>query len=232
MDQSEVPNDPQNKPSPKPPRTRTRRTNSQRRPGTVGGMGICCKGACPSPPPDHRTQESKPSQGSVRAVTSAKLEIVTMNVNSWKAFRDKWTTEGVPQELTTAHVIYIQEHRLESTQECDDAIEWCGARGFNAVFKRASALESGRASCGVAILVAQRDDFGVSELVLTLTTEEAPRIMALQLAIPGMDPMMLINTYFEDPRGLSELNRQLLAKMASWQQEFAMPITGGDDFNI
>ena len=84
----------------------------------------------------------------------------------------------------------------------------------------------------MAILVAQRDDFGVTEPSLNLTPEEAPRIMALQLAVPGMDPTLLAKTYFEDPRGPSELNRKLLAKMAIWQQEFAMPIIGGGGFNI
>ena len=212
-------------------------------------MDISCKGACPSPHPDNKTQMSKPpsrgalqlpaqglnplpAQGPVRAANSVKLEVITMNVNSWRAFRDKWASEGLPDELTSAHVVFIQEHRLESAQECDDATEWCGARGFHAVFQRACTSETGRPSCGVAILVAQRDDFGVTAPALQLDPEESARIMALKLSTPAMDETLLINAYFEDSRGLSAFNRQLLAKMAIWQQEFAMPIIGGGDFNI
>ena len=82
-----------------------------------------------------------------------------MNINSWRAFRDKWTSEGAPDELATAHVIFIQEHRLETAHECDDATEWCGARGFHAVFRRTCSSATGRPSCGVATLVVQREDF-------------------------------------------------------------------------
>ena len=71
----------------------------------------------------------------------------------------------------------------------------------------------------MAILVAQRDDFGVTEPQLELTEEESPRIMALQLVVPQSDPILLVNVYFEDSRGLSILNRQLLARLAIWQQE-------------
>ncbi len=116
--------------------------------------------------------------------------------------------------------------------ECADATEWCGVRGFNAVFKPGRTLASGRASCGVAVLVAQRDDIGVTEPELTLTADESPRIMAPQLAIPGLDPTLLANAYFEDAMGLNELNRVLLAKFAIWQQEFGMQVIGGGDFNI
>ncbi len=83
---------------------------------------------------------------------------------------------GVPQELLTAHVVYLQEHKLATTLACDDAIGWCGARGFNAVFKPARALDSGRALCGVAILVAQRDDLGVTEPALDLSPDEVPAL--------------------------------------------------------
>ncbi len=173
-----------------------------------------------------------PAQGQRRTAPPAQLQILTMNVNAWRAFRDKWTTEGIPAEIQSAHVVLIQEHKLVTDSECDDATEWCAARGFWAVFKPACKLESGRASCGVAILVAQRDDFGVTEPQLELTEEESPRIMALQLVVPQMDPLLLVNVYFEDSRGLSILNRQLLARLAIWQQELSIPVLGGGDFNI
>ncbi len=212
-------------------------------------MGTSCKSNCPSPHPDNETQESQPpttgehtlpaqgmtslpAQGPVHSVNSARMEIITMNVNSWRAIRDKWSTEGVPEELLTAHVIFIQEHRLATSEECDDAVEWCAARGFNAVFRPAVSLESGRPSCGVGILIAQRDDFGVTEPHIEYQTDEAPRIMALQLTVIGMDPILLVNVYFEDSRGLSELNRRLLSRLAVWQQEFTMSVLGGGDFNI
>ena len=94
------------------------------------------------------------------------LVLLTLNINSWFPFRDRWSAEGAPPELQSATVLLLQEHKLTTTALCDDAVEWCGRRGWNAVFRPAAVLPSGKASGGVAILLAQRADIGVTDPLL------------------------------------------------------------------
>ncbi len=195
-------------------------------------MGMLRKEVCPSPRQSDETQQFHQRRSDVPESAKSSIEVLTMNINSWKPFRDKWTTEGMPQGLQTAQVICIQEHKLQSDTDCDDATEWCAARGFHAVFKPSGMSASGRASGGVAILVAQRGDVGITEPAVQLLEDETPRIMALQLAMPGLDPTIIVSAYFEAAIGLSELNRRLLAKLAIWQQEFNLQVLAGGDFNI
>ncbi len=73
---------------------------------------------------------------------------ITINVNSWHPFRDRWEEEGEPDEIGSATVLFIQEHQLTSAEACSDAEEWCEKRGCHAVFRRAAVLPSGRSSGG------------------------------------------------------------------------------------
>ena len=69
--------------------------------------------------------------------------MLAMNINSWISFRDRWTSEGIPQEWAQASVIFLQERRLSSQKACDDAVQWLDARGFLAVLAQAVTLDSG-----------------------------------------------------------------------------------------
>ena len=81
------------------------------------------------------------------------LVLLTLTLNSWfLPFKDRWSAEGAPPELQSARVLLLQEHKLTTTALCDDAVEWCARRGWNAVFRPAAVLPSGKASGGVAIL--------------------------------------------------------------------------------
>ena len=95
-----------------------------------------------------------------------KLEVITVNVNSWAPFRNKWSTEGLPKELLSATVLSIQEHHLVSDAEIGDAEDWLRARGYHAVFQPALKLQSGKTSGGVALAVRDVEDVGVTDLQL------------------------------------------------------------------
>ena len=96
------------------------------------------------------------------------MEFLTINANSWLPFRDRWSAEGAPVETQSATVIFLQEHKLTDEESCADAVEWCPKRGWNAVFRKATVLQSGKPSGGVAIMVAQRADVGVVDSMLSL----------------------------------------------------------------
>ena len=95
-----------------------------------------------------------------------RLEVITININSWTPFRNKWTAEGLPKEMTSATVLRLQEHQLVSDDAIGDAEDWLRSRGYHAVFQPAVRLKSGKTSGGVAIVVREREDVGLADLQL------------------------------------------------------------------
>ncbi len=125
----------------------------------------------------------------------------------------------------------MQEHQLSSRELCDDAEQWCLRRGWSAVFRPALRLPSGRTSGGVAILVAQRADLGVTSLELQ-AGDHGHRLLGLRLTASGLEPMLLVSAYFQAAVGLNETNRTLLATVAQWQEIAQLPVIMGGDFNL
>ncbi len=108
--------------------------------------------------------------------------------------------------MQSATVLLLQEHKLTSAALCDDAVEWCGKRGWSAVFRPAATLPSGKASGGVAILVAHRADIGVTDPLLRAEGWEH-RLLALRLAAPGLEPTILVSAYLQAGGVLIRTNR-------------------------
>ena len=131
-----------------------------------------------------------------RELTCPELKFITMNMNSWVLFRDRWSAEGAPEETSSATVVFLQEHKITTPELCGDAVEWCGKRGWNAVLRLAATLPSGKASGGVAILSAQRADIGVTDPMLKAEGLEH-RLLALRLAAPGLEPMIITSAYLQ-----------------------------------
>ena len=52
------------------------------------------------------------------------MEVITVNVNSWVPFRNRWSTDGLPSEIASATVLSIQEHHLVSDAVIGDAEDW------------------------------------------------------------------------------------------------------------
>ena len=88
------------------------------------------------------------------------LEMLTLNVNSWQPFKERWTNEGEPAEIQSATVLLLQELHLATEAQCRDATGWLESRGWLAVVRQARVLESGKTSGGVAICVRRRADVG------------------------------------------------------------------------
>ena len=161
----------------------------------------------------------------------APLQFLTLNINAWQPFRDRWSEEGTPKEIQSATLIFLQEHRLTTVEQCQDATEWCAARGWDAVFGRATQLASGKPSGGVAILIAHRPDVGVTDPQLNTEGMEH-RLLALRLVAPGLTPTIVAAVYLQAGGGLNQTNRSLLATLAQWQESAQLPILAGGDFNL
>ncbi len=154
------------------------------------------------------------------------LVILTLNINSWYPFKQRWSEEGTPREIESATVLLIQEHKLTSLEQCDDAVEWCSRMGWKALFRQAEQLPSGKASGGVAILVADRTDIGITDPTLRAAGAEH-RLLAVRLVAPGLEPTLLVSAYLQAGGGLNQLNRTLLSTLAQWQETAQAPILVG-----
>ncbi len=152
-------------------------------------------------------------------------------MNSWQPFRERWRAEGQPLELASATVLMVQEHHLVQSDLCRDAEDFCGQRGWHAVFREAVRLPSGRSSGGVALLVRKRDDIGVTDPGL----DPGPlrhRLLGLKLAMGGTEPLVIVSAYLQAGVGLNELNMQALSTIAQWQELVQLPVLAGGDFNV
>ncbi len=162
---------------------------------------------------------------------SSSLVLLTININAWAPFRARWSEEGMPQEIQSATVLLLQEHRLTTVEQCSDATEWCARQGWKAVFQPAATLESGKPSGGVAILLADRADIGITDPQLKAPGYEH-RLLGLRLVAPGLAPTILVSAYLQAGGGMNLTNRTLLSTIAQWQEEAQAPILVGGDFNV
>ena len=160
-------------------------------------------GAGGPPPQDKSSEVISREPGPTPPV----LELLTINVNSWIPFRDRWSAEGAPAEIVSATVLFLQEHKLTSAEACSDAVEWCGKRGWNAVFRPATVLPSRNASGGVAILCAQGADIGATDPMLP-SEGCAHRLLGLRLAAPGVEPTIIVSACLQAGGGLNATNRK------------------------
>ncbi len=156
---------------------------------------------------------------------------MTLNINAWMPFRDRWNTEGDFAELENVEVIFIQEHHLTTTELCNDAQEWLERRGWRGIFGRAAKLPSGKPSCGVAILIRLSDAYGITEPGLSSGAFES-RLLAVRLAAADLSPCLLVCAYLEVNVGMNETNRTILSTIAQWQEATQLPVVAGADFNL
>ena len=172
-----------------------------------------------------------PTGSQIEAPRAPQLRIMTINVNAWSTFREKWATAGEFREFDGSTAILIQEHKLQGRDQCRDAEEWCGRRGWHATFSSAITLPSGQPSGGVAILVAQRPDLGVVDCGLH-PGDWGHRILGLRISVPGADPFLLASIYLQANGGMNETNRALLSQIAQWQEQMQQPVIAGGDYNV
>ena len=151
----------------------------------------------------HDSRATEPTRTS--SARSATLGILTININSWFPFRDKWSAEGEPSEFSAVQVMMIQEHHLTTQELCDDAQEWLEGRGWRAVFGLAAMLPSGRPSGGVARLFRQSDTLGITDPALS-AGDLGHRLLAVRMVVDGYEPFIVAVAYFEVGAGLNKLN--------------------------
>ena len=116
--------------------------------------------------------------------------------------------------------------------EISDAVLFAQSRGWKASFGPAVKLESGRSSCGVAVLVKDGQDFGVSALADYDYDGWGHRLQGVILEVPGWGRHIACSVYLAVSEGLSEGNLKLLAKAAAIQEKFSLPLVLGGDFNF
>ncbi len=98
------------------------------------------------PPLDNEAPVTASSQTLPLEGAGRTLTILTANINSWAAFRARWSSDGDWEELEKASMLLLQEHHVWDPDLRDDAIQWLDARGWLAVFGPAQKLSSGKAS--------------------------------------------------------------------------------------
>ncbi len=104
----------------------------------------------------------------------------TLNVNSWSSFKAKLDDSHLDQMLQHTTIMLIQEHKILEQSDLDEAVQYCARRGWQAVFGAARRMESGLASGGVAILVRDGMDVGVTRVDFDYG-ELAHRLLALRI---------------------------------------------------
>ncbi len=67
------------------------------------------------------------------------LRKLSIHVNAWGPFKEKWASAGEFREFEAVTAILLQEHRLQTRDQCRDAEDWCSRRGWNAMFAPATA---------------------------------------------------------------------------------------------
>ena len=177
----------------------------------------------------HNSGATEPSR--TPSARTATLGILTININSWFTFRDKWSVEGQPPEFDAVTVMMLQEHHLTTRELCNDAQEWLDGRGWRAVFGLADKHATGRPSGGVALLFKQSDTLGITDPGLS-AGDQFHRLLAVRMVTPVLEPCLVIAAYFEANVGLNATNRGLLSTIAQWQDATQTPVILGADFNV
>ncbi len=156
---------------------------------------------------------------------------MTININSWYPFRDRWNAEGEPHELADLQVVAIQEHHLHTQEACGDAQEWLESRGWRAILSRAATLPSGKPSGGVGLLIRQSDEYGLTDPGLS-AGEFSHRLCVVRLTASNISPCLVVSMYLEVSGGLNETNRSILSVIAQWQEATQLPVIAAGDFQV
>ena len=56
------------------------------------------------------------------------------------------------------------------------------------------------------------------------------RLLGLRLSLPGLEPVIVVSAYLQANGGMGEVNRELLALTAQWQEQTQQPLLIGGDF--
>ena len=59
------------------------------------------------------------------------FEVLSLNINAWPPFKHKWMEAGGFDEFPAESEICLQEHRLVTQAERDDAREWLRKQGWD-----------------------------------------------------------------------------------------------------
>ena len=83
----------------------------------------------------------------------------------------------------------------------------------------------------MALLFKQSDTLGLTDPGLAPGTL-GPRLVAVKMDADGLEPCLVVSSYFEVGVGLNELNRAILSQIAQWHEATQLPAIIGADFNI
>ena len=154
------------------------------------------------------------------------LIAITLNVTSGPRIKELVGGHG-----STAHVICIQEHRLDDDQ-LDEYRGWASARGWDLIASKSFIGPAGKASsrsAGVLLLASKQ--LGLIPLTRSSSVVEEGRAVMARITLPGGRSMLLASAYLRDGEGLSEANRGTLARIAQAAALEGAPLLLGADFN-
>ena len=150
------------------------------------------------------------------------LTVATANTTCWASAR-KYLVKRA-----TAQVICLEEHKLCTKAEIDEASEWCARHGWKSIWGPANpSTEGGEASGGTAVLA--RDHLGLVGADTLL--DPSARVCAAKPDFPGGRRTLVIATYLKCSVGLNQENVRLLGAIGSAISRWGGQAIVGGDFN-
>jgi hypothetical protein len=83
-------------------------------------------------------QSQLPAQGSGAGGQPAwDYTFHTLNINAWSTFKYKLDDSNFKETVGYSTILFIQEHKMRTTDEVDAAVAHCARRGLSAIFSLA-----------------------------------------------------------------------------------------------
>ena len=151
------------------------------------------------------------------------LQVATANCTCWASAKDLVVNPF-------AHVLALQETKLDRAADIDEASSWAIKRGWKSLWSPALRTAKGGVSAGLAILA--REELALLEPDLPEGMERPGRVQAAVLQAPGHRSCLIVNVYLYTGIGLSVRNLELLQAVGQVISTLRMPSMVVGDFNL
>jgi len=151
------------------------------------------------------------------------FEVLLANTNCWR------TGQKVLRG-TSAHAVLMQEHKLVTKDEIEEASAWAIKAGWKSFFEMGILTQKGGRSAGTAIFI--KKELGAMEARYKIEEKVEGRFVACAVQVPGLPTFHLASHYFETGSGLGEVNLKLLGIIGLLEAKGGLPLLAGGDFNL
>jgi exonuclease III len=150
------------------------------------------------------------------------LQIETVNTTAWSSAK-------IHLAKSVAHIVCIQEHKLVSLNDIEEASQWGLANHWKSLWTPAEFTENGGKSGGTAIFVNRA--FGLDKPVGYDENLVPARLTGGIVEAPGHRPFLLMSVYLQVGVGLGTFNLNILQKCGQVVAEQGLQCIIAGDFN-